>query len=116
VMHAGDVTELGRVVAAAFTAGDRLPNGSYLDVCGGVYSWNDFVGVLNALGHKLSVVQVPADAYDKFFEGAREVFQYFEQYTYFGPDADKRIAAANALVRGGFTNFADWAKVHMKPA
>ena len=118
VMHAGDVTEVGRVVAAAFGAGDRLPNGSFLDVCGGVYSWNDFAGVLNALGHKLSVVQVPADAYDKFFEGARELremFQYFEQYTYFGPDADKRIAAANALVPAGFTGFADWAKVHMKP-
>src|SRR5215470_8136152 len=33
VIHAGDVTEVGRAVAAAFTAGDKLPNGSYLDVC-----------------------------------------------------------------------------------
>jgi hypothetical protein len=24
-------------------------------------------------------------------------------------------AAAHALVTGGFTGFADWAKVHMKP-
>jgi len=61
VMHAGDVTEVGRAVAAAFAAGDLLPNGSHLDVCGGVYSWNDFVGALNALGHELKVVQVPAE-------------------------------------------------------
>ena len=38
VMHAGDVTDVGRPVAAAFAAGDRLPNGSYVDVCGGTYS------------------------------------------------------------------------------
>jgi uncharacterized protein YbjT (DUF2867 family) len=117
VMHGVDVTEVGRAVAAAFAAGDRLSNGSYLDVCGGVYSWNDFVRALNALGHKLSVVQVPADAYDKFFEGARELremFQFFEQYTYFGPDAERRVAAANALVPGGFTGFADWANVHLR--
>ncbi len=116
VIHAGDVTEVGRAVAAAFAASDKLPNGSYLDVCGGTYSWNDFVGTLNALGQEIRVVQVPADAYDKFFEGAhelREMYQYYEQYTYFGPEREKRIAAAHALVPAGFTGFADWAKVHM---
>ena len=117
VIHAGDVTEVGRAVAAAFDAGDKLPNGSHLAVCGGVYSWNDFVSTLNAQGHELQVIQVPADSFDKLFPGAheiREMFQYFEQYTYFGPEHEKRIAAANALVPGGFTGFADWAKVHMK--
>src|SRR5262252_5525914 len=53
VMHAGDPTEVGRAVAAAFTAADKLPNGSHLAVCGGVYSCNDFVATLNAQGHKL---------------------------------------------------------------
>ena len=117
VMHCGDVHEVGRAVAAAFAAGDKLPNGSHLDVCGGVYSWNDFVGALNALGHGLTVAQVPADAYDQFFPGARELremFQYFEEYTYFGPQREARIAAANALVPGGFTGFADWAAIHMR--
>ena len=60
---------------------------------------------------------MPADAYDNFFPGAhelREMFEYYEQYTYFGPEAGKRIAAANALVPDGFTSFADWAKIHMK--
>ena len=117
VMHAGDVTEVGRAVAAAFSAGDQLPNGSHLDVCGGTYSWNDFVGTLNALGHDLQVLQVPADAYDGLFAGApelREMYEYYEQYTYFGPENEKRIAAANALVIGGFTGFGDWARIHMK--
>lgn len=117
VMHAGDVTEVGRVVAAAFGAGDRLPDGSYLAVCGGVYSWSDLVDTLNAQGHKLQVLQVRPEVYDGFYPGAhemREMFQYFAEHTYFGPDHAARIAAANALVPGGFTDFASWARVHMK--
>jgi hypothetical protein len=46
----------------------------------------------------------------------RQMFQYFAAHTYFGPDHDKVIAAAKSLVPGGFTTFADWAKVHMKPS
>ena len=117
VMHAGDVTEVGRAVAAAFAAGDKLPDGSHVAVCGGLYSWNDFVGTLNAQGHHLQVFQVPAEAYDTFYPGAheiREMFQYFERHTYFGPEREKHIAAAQALVPAGFTGFADWAKANMK--
>ena len=117
VMHAGDVSEVGRAVAAAFAAGDRLSNGSYSTSAAASTSWNDFVATLNGLGHDLKVVRVPADAYDKFFPGAhelREMFEYYERYTYFGPEAEKRIAAAYALVPDGFTSFAEWAKIHMK--
>jgi uncharacterized protein YbjT (DUF2867 family) len=117
VIHAGDASEVGRVVAAAFAAGDRLPDGSHLAVCGGRYSWNDFVGTLNSQGHALQVLQVPPEVYDGFYPGAhemREMFQYFAEHTYFGPDREARIAAAQALVPGGFTDFAAWARVHMK--
>lgn len=117
VIHAGDIAELGKVVAAAFGARGSLPNGSVLAVCGGIYSWNDFVGTLRRLGHDVEVVQVPAEAYDASFPGAREfreTFQHFERHTYFGPQAETHIAAANALVPGGFTSFANWAAVHMK--
>jgi uncharacterized protein YbjT (DUF2867 family) len=118
VMHAGDVKAVGRAVAAAFAAGDKLPNGSYLAVCGGVYSWNDFVSTLSAQGHGVQVQQVPADVYDTFFPGApemRETFQYFEQCFYFGPEREPRIAAANALCPPGFIGFSEWAKVNLAP-
>ncbi|AKT38203.1 NmrA family NAD(P)-binding protein [Chondromyces crocatus] len=117
VIHAGDVSEVGRAVAAAFSAGDRLPDGSVLAVCGGLYSWNDFAATLNGLGHQLTVVQVPPETYDGFFPGARELremFQYFAEFTYFGPQRDAHLAATAALVPEGFTSFADWARVHMK--
>lgn len=118
VIHAGDITELGRAVAAAFSSGEQVGNGSYLAVCGGKYSWDDFAATLNALGHDVRAVRVPADAYDGFFPGAvalREMFQYFEAFSYFGPNAEAPIAAAKALVPGGFTAFPDWARKNMKP-
>jgi uncharacterized protein YbjT (DUF2867 family) len=118
VIHAGDITELGRAVAAAFGAGAELANGSYLAVCGGTYSWDDFVATLNALGHDVGVVRVAPEVYDGFFPGAkelREMYQYFEAHTYFGPDARTAIAAANALVPGGFTGLSEWARKNMKP-
>jgi uncharacterized protein YbjT (DUF2867 family) len=117
VIHAGDASEVGRAVAAAFAAGETLASGSYLAVCGGTYSWNDLVGTLNAQGHAIKVIRLAADAYDKLFPFApelREMYQYYEEFTYFGPEHERRIAAANALVPEGFTGFADWAKTHMK--
>ena len=94
VIHAGDVGEVGKAVTAAFSARGRLPNGSVLAVCGGTYSWNDFVSTLRALGHNLEVVSVPAEAYDRSFPGAPEVwetFQYFEEQTYFGPQREAHM-------------------------
>jgi len=119
VMHGGDVKDVGRAVAAAFSAGNSLANGSYLAVCGGLYSFNDLVGTLNEQGHDVQVAQVPADVYDTFFPGApevRETFQYFEQCFYFGPERESRIAAARAVYPAGFTTFSDWAKLNLTPA
>jgi uncharacterized protein YbjT (DUF2867 family) len=118
VIHAGDITELGRTVAAALDAGAKLENGSYLAACGGTYSWDDFVATLNALGHDVRVVRVAPEVFDGFFPGAkelREMYEYFEAHTYFGPSAQTAIVAARALVRSGFTDFSEWARKNMKP-
>jgi uncharacterized protein YbjT (DUF2867 family) len=119
VIHAGDINDVGKAVAAAFHARDKLRDGSVVAVAGGIYSWNDFASTLRTLGHKLEVVQVPPEVYEGFFPGAHEVlemFRYFEAHTYFGPHHEAHTATANALVPGGFTTFADWARVNMKPA
>jgi uncharacterized protein YbjT (DUF2867 family) len=119
VIHAGDINDLGRAVAAAFGAGADLANGTYLAVCGGTYSWDDFVSTLNGQGHNVGVVKIAPEVFDGFFPGAkelREMYQYFEAHTYFGPHARTAIAAANALVPAGFTPFAEWARKNMKPS
>jgi hypothetical protein len=117
VIDAGDVNDVGRAVAAAFSARDELADGSYLAVCGGAYSWIDFVSTLNDLGHDLQVRRVRPGDYGGFpgAQEVRETFEYFEECTYFGPDREKNIAAANALVTGGYTRFAHWARLQMKP-
>ena len=105
-------------MAAAFDAGAELENGSYLAACGGTYSWDDFVATLNALGHDVRVVRVAPEVFDGFFPGAkelREMYEYFEAHTYFGPNAQTAIAAARALVPSGFTAFSEWARKNMKP-
>jgi uncharacterized protein YbjT (DUF2867 family) len=116
VIDAGDPTEAGLAVAAAFGAADKLADGSVLAVTGGMYSWDDFAAVLNAMGDHVETVQVPPEVYDGFYPGAhemREMFQYFAKHTYFGPKRAEHTAAANALVPGGFTGFAEWARAHM---
>ena len=85
-------------------------------MCGGTYSWEDFAATLNELGHDVRVERVEPAVYDGFFPGAREtreMFQYFEAHTYFGPDAPTTIAAANAIVARPFTTFRDWARRSM---
>ena len=77
------------------------------------------VDTLNAQGHNFAVNQVPNDVYDSLpFPGAqefREMWNYFEEYTYFGPDAEKKIALARKLCPEGFTTFEKWASRNMKP-
>ncbi|MCC7142762.1 MAG: NmrA family NAD(P)-binding protein [Candidatus Eisenbacteria bacterium] len=116
VIHAGDVAEVGLAAAGAFAAGDALPNGSHLAVCGGLYSWNDMAAAMNAVGHQISVQQVAAEVYDTFYPGARELremFQYFERCTYMGPDHEARTALARSVVPGGFTPLEVWCRENL---
>ena len=45
----------------------------------------------------------------------REMMNYFEDHTYFGPNADRKLALARELSPEGFTSFADWASRNMIP-
>lgn len=115
-IHAGDIAEFGKLVAAAFDSPESAGNGVHLAMAADTLSWNAMAETLNAQGHEVGVVQVPAEVYDGFYPGAaemREMFQWFERYSYFGPEAAVKIAAANQLCPDGFTSFADWAKAHM---
>lgn len=115
-VHAGDIGDLGKLVAEVFTHPEQAGQGQTLSVAADLYSWQDLADTLNAQGHNVVVNQVPAEAYATFFPGAaeiRDMMQYFEAHTYFGPEAEKHLAATNALIGDRITSFADWAKTNM---
>ena len=118
-LHVGDPTELGRVVARALEQPDAVGQGQYLAQASELTSWQGIVETLNAQGHNVGLNQVPNEVYDELpFPGAqelREMMNYFEEYTYFGPDAETKLALARKLCPEGFTSFAEWASNNMKP-
>jgi len=116
VIHMGDIGELGTLVAGAFANAEAVGQGQHLALAGDCLSWNEVVATLNAQGHRVAVNQVPAGLYDTFFPGAREIremFQYFEAHTYFGPDADEKVALGRQVATAPATSFADWAAQNM---
>ena len=107
-MHIGDINELGNVVAGAFENREEVGSGQYLSLAGDLVSWDDLVATLRSQGHNLAYTQATDDPW-----GLRDMFAYFEQYTYMGPDADEKIARAAAVSTKPFTDFATWAKANM---
>jgi uncharacterized protein YbjT (DUF2867 family) len=115
-LHAGDVAEVGKVVARAFEHSDSVGQGQHLGVAAELLSWNDIVEALNAQGHQVAVQQVPPEVYDGFFPGAEEMrntMQWFEGYTYYGPDADQKLANTRSIYPEALTRFADWAAANL---
>lgn len=116
VIHMGDVGELGNVVAGAFANPERVGSGQHLSLAGDFLSWNDIVRTLNEQGHKVRFQTVPGEAFDQFFPGApelRQMMNYFEAHTYFGPDAEAKIALANEVAIAPPTSFAERARDNM---
>jgi uncharacterized protein YbjT (DUF2867 family) len=119
VVHSGDITELGRIVAGAFANPDIAGSGQYLPLVGELLSYNDIVATLNKQGHAYTFNQVPRDVFATFFPGAgelAEMFAYFEAYTYLGMKSDDRIALANKVAGTPPTDFATWARSNMAVA
>jgi uncharacterized protein YbjT (DUF2867 family) len=116
VVHMGTIADLGGVVAGAFEHPETVGAGSYLSSAAELTSFANIVATLNAQGHSLAIVQVPAEVFASFFPGAHEMAQmmgYWETHTYLGPDADTAIAAARAVSTTASTDFVTWAAEHM---
>ena len=117
VIHTGDVTELGNIVAGAFAHPEKAGNGQYLPLVGNLLSFDDIVSTLNNQGYKFTFKQVPVEIFSTFFEGAGELaqmFAYFERYTYLGGNYDTQIKLANVLAGKPATDFSVWAKQNFK--
>jgi uncharacterized protein YbjT (DUF2867 family) len=119
VIHMGDITELGHVVAGAFANPKDAGNGEYLPLVGDFLSFNEIVEILNGQGHRLSYQQVPKERFARSFPGAAEIaetFSYWEAHTYLGSDSRDRIALANRIAGRQPSGFAAWARANMPAA
>jgi len=115
VIHMGDITELGRIVAGAFAQPNAAGRGEHLPLAGDLLSFNEIIATLNRQGSNLSFNQVSRDIFAGWFPHAEEVaemFAYFEAYMYLGPDSADAIALANKIAGRQPTKFAAWAKAN----
>jgi hypothetical protein len=115
VIHMGDISELGNIVAGAFANPDEAGNGEYLPLVGDFMSFNEIVETLNSQGHSLSYKQVPKESFAGLFPGAPEIaemFSYWEAHTYLGSDSSDQIALANKVAGRQPTKFAAWARLN----
>ena len=118
MIHAGDVNDLGPLVAGAFTKPDVAGNGQYLPLVGQLLSFGDIVATLNAQGHAYSYRQVPAEEFATFFPGAREfaaMFGYFQAHSYLGENREDAILLARRVAGVMPADFATWARSNMPP-
>ena len=114
-IHMGDISEIGALVAGAFT-NPKEAQGKYLPLVGDLMSFNEVVRTLNEQGHRFTFKRVPGDVFAAFFPGAAEVakmFEYFEKHTYLGADSSGRIALANKIAGKAPTRLSEWARVKL---
>jgi uncharacterized protein YbjT (DUF2867 family) len=115
VIHMGDITELGPIVADAFAQPELAGHGEYLPLVGDFMSFNEIIATLNRQGHKFSFKQVPKEVFAGWFPGAKEIAEmlaYFEAHTYLGSESRDAIALANKVAGRQPTKFAAWARVN----
>jgi uncharacterized protein YbjT (DUF2867 family) len=115
VIHMGDVTELGQIVAGAFAQPELAGHGEYLPLVGDFLSFNEVIAALNRQGHKFSFKQVPKEVFAGWFPGAKDIAEmlaYFQAHTYLGADSRDAIALANKVADRQPTKFAAWAQAN----
>ena len=113
VMHMGDIDELGRLVAGAFTRPDIAGHGEHLPLVGDFLTFNEIVATLDRQGHKLSFKQVPREVFAGWFPGADGIaamLAWFEAHTYLGSESSDAIALADKVAGRQPTPFATWAR------
>lgn len=113
VIHMSDINDLGKVVIGSFLNPEKVGKGSYLSLATELNSFNDILATYKNNGKEYSFTQVPIEIFATFFEGANEIaqmFGYFENHSYMGPNSETSIQQANAISTESFTSLNEWIK------
>jgi uncharacterized protein YbjT (DUF2867 family) len=112
VIHMADINDLGKVVAGTFLNPEKVGKGSFLSLAASRYSFNDILAAFKANGKEYSFTHIPAEVFSKFpFKGADELtqmFAYFEENTYMGPNSEAQIQLAKEIATDEFTSLEAW--------
>jgi uncharacterized protein YbjT (DUF2867 family) len=107
-IHMGDIEQFGNLVVGALENPEIVGSGQYLSLSGDLLSWDDIIATLRDQGHDIAYEQTDEDPY-----WLRDMFAYFEAHTYFGPNADEKIALARDVVTEPISDFRTWASANM---
>ncbi|KAH8424905.1 uncharacterized protein LDX57_002650 [Aspergillus melleus] len=93
--------------------------GETLYAAGGMYSWEDIVGIISRVsGKDVRYVQVPEDVFAGFMQpeqGMRTVnmMKFTEEVGYFGPRTEELVRESNEKVDGKVTRFEEFAEKYL---
>lgn len=113
VIHMADINDLGKIVAGAFLHPEKVGKGTYLSLATELASFNDVLSVYKNNGKNFTFQNVPKDIFSGFFPGAEELaqmFAYFEEYTYMGPNSENNIQLANEIATEKLVTLDQWIK------
>src|SRR5580704_13879943 len=115
VIHMGDITELGRIVAGAFAQPELVGHGEHLPLVGDFLSFNEIIATLGRQGGKFSFKRVPREVFASWFPGAGDIAAVLvspEAHTYLAADPRDAIALAHKVAGQQSTKFAAWARTN----
>lgn len=118
-LEMADITDLGKLVAGAFQQPEQAGEGAYLPLVGARLSFNQVADILKKQGHSLAFTRVPAEEFEGWFPGARELAQmmaWFEAYGYLGGDYRQQIKLAESIAGSSPSEFSAWARTSMPVA
>ena len=112
VIHAGDINELGKIVAGALANPDAAGGGQHLPLVGDLLSFDDIVATLNKQGHAYTFNQVPREIFATLFPGreCRDV-GYFAESRICWKFED--VSAGYNLAGATPNDFATWARSNL---
>jgi uncharacterized protein YbjT (DUF2867 family) len=111
------VADTGKFVGAVLAEPDKYA-GKRFDAAEGMYDWEEVCEIISrVMGRKVVYEQVsveeyasslPAWAVDAFVE----VFSYYEDFGYYGPDTEKSVAWAKDNARGKLTSLEEYLRLN----